>query len=182
MEHPALGLARNEVRLAPYHPAWKEEFQRIRELIHTAIPQLDKQQIQHIGSTAIEGIQAKPVLDIALGVTHLEVEAHQYESALRSIGFYRLKVERPDEIVFARFRDPSFEIKTHFIHMLPYRSEHWQDMLFFRDYMNTHAAARQEYEAVKKAFTKQKTEGIQEYTAHKEAYIQHIFQLRNAEQ
>ena len=181
MKHPSLGLARNEVRLVPHHPGWAEEFQRMRQKIHTVIPQLEEQSIQHIGSTAIQDIQSKPILDIAIGVMQLEMEASEYEDSLRSIGFYRLKVERPDEIVFAHFGDSSFEIKTHFIHMLPYDSEHWKDMLFFRDYMNTHAAARQEYEAVKKAFTGQNAEGIQEYTAHKEAYIQHIFQLRNAE-
>jgi GrpB-like predicted nucleotidyltransferase (UPF0157 family) len=179
VNRPVLGLSRNEVKLVPHDPLWKVEFEQVREKIMQMIPELHTGQIEHIGSTAIADIQAKPVIDIALGVKGIFEQWHHYDEPLRAIGFYRLKVQREQEIVFARFTDSTYEVKTHFIHMIPLQGEHWNNMLFFRDYLNTHAQVRLEYEQLKQAF---KTEhgGIEEYTQHKEQWIQQIFAQRQA--
>lgn len=140
------------------------------------LPELPAQQIEHIGSTAIMDIQAKPVIDIALGIEDF-AEWHHAEPPLRTIGFYRLRVQREQEIVFARFTDSTYEVKTHFIHLIPFESEHWKNMLFFRDYLNAHAQIRIEYEQLKQSFPMEQG-GIEQYTQHKEQWIQHIFAKR----
>ncbi len=66
-----LGLKKNEVKIVPYDNEWKNEFIRARSMIieHTNI---HYDRIQHIGSTSIEGIQAKPVIDIIMGVDDID--------------------------------------------------------------------------------------------------------------
>lgn len=66
-----LGLKNNEVRLVEYSPKWRDEFERSKNLIldHTHIPE---NRIEHIGSTSIIGMSAKPIIDIVIGVDDLE--------------------------------------------------------------------------------------------------------------
>ncbi|WPP39378.1 GrpB family protein [Paenibacillus hunanensis] len=180
MNRPMLGLKRDEVKLVQHDPLWKEEFEQIQEQIMQVLPQLRTEQIQHIGSTAIMDIQAKPVIDIALGVEDFAEQRCHAEEPLRTIGFYRLRVQRQQEIVFARFTDSTYEVKTHFIHLIPFESEHWKNMLFFRDYLNAHAEMRMEYERLKQSFTMDQGD-IEQYTEHKEQWIQHIFTKRVAD-
>ncbi len=158
----------------------KKEFEQVQDQIMQVLPQLRTEQIQHIGSTAIMDIQAKPVIDIALGVEDFAEQSCHAEASLRTIGFYRLRVQRQQEIVFARFTDSTYEVKTHFIHLIPFDSEHWKNMLFFRDYLNAYAEVRMEYERLKQSFTMEQG-GIEQYTEHKEQWIQHIFAKRVAD-
>lgn len=180
MERPQLGLQPDQVLVVKHDPLWKHEFEQVRMELLQQLPFMSSDRIQHIGSTAIDGLQAKPIIDIALGVEEEEAQWSLYDPPLRTAGFYRLKVQRPQEAVFARFADAAFRVKTHFIHMIPYEGEHWRDMLFFRDYMNENEDARKQYAQLKMNFIAQQQHGIMEYTAYKEQYIQHIFALRKS--
>lgn len=172
-----LGTERNEVRLVEYDNAWVDEFKRVKEdlLGHTS---LTDSQIQHIGSTAIKGIRAKPIIDILVGVDSIESDTTELEKELRSCGFYRLKVNRQDEIVCAKFTDETFKFRTHYIHLTDINSDFWHDRLFFRDYLNANEDARREYERIKLRFTNKKSEGIEEYTGFKEAFVKDIYSKR----
>ncbi|WP_322905991.1 GrpB family protein [Paenibacillus campi] len=177
MNDPILGLKRGEVKLVDHDPRWKDEFGRVKQAIIVAIPQLDARQIEHIGSTAIIDMQAKPVIDIAFGVHWQPAYPDCYDAPLKSLGFYRLNVQREQEIVFAKFTDTTYAVKTHFIHMIPFEGEHWQNMLFFRDYLNTHRSVRIEYERLKQSFSIEHGD-INDYTAYKQQWIQSIFAKR----
>ncbi|WP_053368051.1 GrpB family protein [Bacillus sp. FJAT-27245] len=172
-----LGLESNEVRLVPYDPEWKNEFTKVkRELLqHT---DLQGQRIEHIGSTAITGIHAKPIIDILVGIEDISSVSDTLLKGFRDAGFYRLRVERPNEIVFAKFRDSSYQIKTHFIHLVDFHGVLWNNLIFFRDYLNSNEEAKREYEKLKLEYTKQTSQGINEYTDHKEAFVKKIFELR----
>ncbi len=177
MNRPILGLKRNEVKLVKHDPLWADEFLQVKQSIRQAIPEFLEQQIQHIGSTAILDIQAKPIIDIAIGIDWTTDDLERYNNPLQKLGFYRLKVERENEIVFARFTDSTFEVKTHFIHMIPYNGEKWRNMIFFRDYLNKNSSIRMEYEQLKTSFDINHG-GIQEYTSYKEQWVQEIFAKR----
>ena len=58
-------------------------------------------------------------------------------------------MERPGEIVLAKFTDETYEVKTHFIHMVDFEKELWRNQLFFRDYLNSNEKAREEYMNIK---------------------------------
>ncbi|GAB2497723.1 hypothetical protein GCM10008929_18240 [Alkalibacterium psychrotolerans] len=168
-----LGLKRNEVRLANHDDGWKEEFEQVKADIVKSTS-LNPHQIEHVGSTAIKEIMAKPVIDIVVGIESLEADLTELIKNLKDFGFYRLRVERPNEIVFAKFTDETFESKTHFIHLTEYKGTLWNDLIFFRDYLNAHPAARKEYEKIKTTFLADNSEGIAEYTDSKEAFVKQI--------
>jgi GrpB-like predicted nucleotidyltransferase (UPF0157 family) len=172
-----LGLKKNEVKIVPYDSEWKNEFIRVHSEIieHTNI-QFDC--IQHIGSTSIEGIQAKPVIDILMGVDDINNISDSFFKAMRKAGFYRLRVERPSEIVFAKFTDDTFEVKTHFVHLVNYQGDKWCELLFFRDYLNANEDIKRQYEKLKLNFLNSKLKGIDEYTSYKEQFVQSIFDKR----
>lgn len=168
-----LGLKRNEVRLVNHDDGWKEEFRQVKaDIVKSTI--LGPQQIEHVGSTAINEIMAKPVIDIVAGIESLEGDLTELIKNLKDCGFYRLRVERPNEIVFARFTDETFESKTHFIHLTEYKGTLWDDLIYFRDYLNAHPAARKKYEKIKTIFVQDNSEGIAEYTDSKEAFVKQI--------
>lgn len=173
-----LGIAKNQVKLVDYDPYWNILFKEIKTSI-CAVTSLQEFRVQHIGSTAISNIKSKPVIDILLGVDHLD-QVDIYDEYLKTIGFYRLKVQRENEYVYAKFKDTTFEIKTHFIHMVPFESDIWKNLIFFRDYLNSHPEKKIEYQTIKQSFVNFQSEGIQEYTAHKEAFIKNIFTLRHS--
>lgn len=171
-----LGLKRNEVRLVPHNQEWIEEFLRVKKDI-VRETRLEPYRIEHIGSTAIRGIEAKPIIDILIGIDNLDYIEDALFKGLKKTGFLRLKVIREAEIVLAKFTDDSFEEKTHFIHLVEYQGRKWTDLIFFRDYMNSNELARKEYEEIKKSFVRHKQEGINEYTAKKESFVNKICAL-----
>lgn len=172
-----LGTGRNEVRLVEHDNAWEDEFKSVKKnlLEHTS---LTDNQIEHIGSTAIKGILAKPIIDILVGVDSIESDTTELEKELRTCGFYRLRVNRQDEIVFAKFTDETFKIRTHYIHLTDINSDFWHNRIFFRDYLNAKDDAKKEYERIKLNFTDGKSEGIEEYTDFKEAFVKDIYSKR----
>ena len=172
-----LGLNRDEVRLDDYTPEWSDEFERIRSSI-SENTNVTEDRIEHIGSTAVIGMNAKPIIDILVGVDDITNFNENIISGLKNIGFLRLKVQRPNEIVFARFTDETYMVKTHYIHLVEYRKEMWNNLVFFRDYLNSNEYARLEYLMVKKDYLAESSTGVNEYTKHKEDFVKKIFSLR----
>ncbi|MBP2966722.1 GrpB family protein, partial [Acinetobacter baumannii] len=114
MIHIKLGLKNNEVVIVPYNQEWEIEFNRVRQEILKNI-NLNCNRIEHVGSTAIKGIKAKPIIDILIGVDDISKLEDSFFNQLKKLGFYRLRVQKHDEIVCAKFIDDTFEIKTHII-------------------------------------------------------------------
>ena len=172
-----LGLKKDEVKIVPYDVNWKGEFERVKESVLHVL-NVHESQIEHIGSTSIEGIKAKPIIDILLGVENLECINRDFEKALHSIGFYRLRVERENEVVFAKFADEGFEIKTHFIHAVTFNGQLWKNLIFFRNYLNDNEEEKKAYENIKEAYLQHRSVGVNDYTNFKEEFVQRIFSKR----
>lgn len=172
-----LGLKNNEVRLIEYSPKWKDEFKRSKNLIldHTHI---QENRIEHIGSTSIIGMSAKPIIDIVIGVDDLEKVDKTLFKELEKVGFFRLKVNRPNEIVLAKFLDESYKVKTHFIHLVEYEKDLWHNLIFFRDYLNSNKEAREKYLDIKKKYVSKSSTGIIDYTNYKENFVKEIYKKR----
>ncbi len=172
-----LGLKRDEVRLVEYTDEWNEEFIRIKkELVNYT--ELDADRIEHIGSTAIRGMSAKPVIDILIGVDNYGKLNKSFFKALQRSGFLRLKVERDGEIVLAKFTDETYMEKTHFVHLVNYKDEIWNHLIFFRDYLNTHESARKDYLEIKEKYLSMSSRGINEYTDYKESFVHEILEQK----
>lgn len=172
-----LGLNKNEVKLVSYSDEWKVYFNQAKKDILKSLD-ISPAAIEHIGSTAIHGIMAKPIIDIVVGVEDITKLEKQFFKDLQQVGFLRLRVERPEEIVLARFRDDTYQAKTHFIHLVDIEGNLWKNLIFFRDYLNENASEREAYLQLKQDYIQHSNTGINDYTNQKEAFVRRIFGLR----
>ncbi|WP_225743285.1 GrpB family protein [Marinilactibacillus sp. Marseille-P9653] len=166
-----LGLKKNDLRLSPYDPSWEKAFMNIKKQIIDCTA-LKPDRIQHIGSTSIVGMPAKPIIDIMVGIDSLKQIDAKLFTQLKEAGFLRLKVEKPDEIVLARFTDKSYSVKTHFIHLVEKDSKKWNDLLFFRNHLNQNSQAKEAYKELKQELVVQPGMEIQSYTEICQRYFE----------
>lgn len=151
-----LGLKRGTVALCPHEKTWEQEAQstilRLKAILGDAA-----REIQHVGSTAVPGIMAKPIIDIAVAADDLE-SILALQDALQTAGFYyRPKAGPPEQLLFAcgSYYDGTGDMQTHFVHIVRTGSKEWSDYINFRDYLNATPAAAKEYEALKVSLARQ---------------------------
>jgi len=172
-----LGLQRGEIKLVDSQVGWKEEFLKTQKEIHDAT-EIANNRIEHIGSTSINGIKAKPMIDIAVGVEDINNVPPNIFKGLQEISFYRLRVVLENEIVLAKFdNNETFDIKTHIIHLIDYRGEKWDDLISFRDKLNSSAELRREYEELKAIYIQNETGNMDDYTNYKESFILKVLRI-----
>lgn len=171
-----LGLERDEVRILPYDKSWKYEFQNTKNNIKSIINISDKR-IEHIGSTAIYKMDSKPIVDIVLGVDSFDSVNKEFEKDLYKIGFLRLKIEKDNEIIFAKFKDEDYKIRTHYLHILIYKDKLWQDFIKFRDILNSQKDLKEEYRNIKLNYSKNKNYGIVDYTNSKKDFVKKVLEI-----
>lgn len=173
-------MRNDEVVLVTYDKAWAKEFEQAKEAL-LCVTNLLSEQIEHIGSTSIQGMRAKPIIDLLIGVEDLTCLEKAFFKNLSKVGFHRLRVERPDEIVCAKFTDDTFQTKTHFIHLVQYKGQKWQELLFFRDFLRANAEAKKQYEQLKLSFFETGLHGIAAYTDYKEGFVKSILAKRRVD-
>src|SRR5699024_806916 len=123
-------------------------------------------------------MMAKPIIDIVIGVNDITNIDRNVFRGLKKTGFLRLKVERPNEIVLAKFTDDTYKEKTHFIHLVDYNKELWKNYIFFRDYWNANDVVRKKYEKVKLELLEQKSGRIETNTDYKEQFVKDKYAKR----
>lgn len=163
----ALGVASGQVRLAAHSPAWAAQFEQERHRIEAALG-LFAIDVQHVGSTAVPGLQAKPILDIAIAVAtpHASAQAVQ---RLGAIGYGDLGWRSAQAGHLLERTGPRG--RTHCIHLLPLASPHFHDYLLVRDHLRSNLAARAEYQVVKRTLAQQHPQDRRAYTAAKSAEV-----------
>jgi GrpB-like predicted nucleotidyltransferase (UPF0157 family) len=174
-----LGLERGVVRLEPHTPRWAQLYARERARLAAALGAhvLD---IQHVGSTAIPGILAKPILDLAVAVASFEA-ATVCIAPLEALGYaYRGENGIPRRHYFV-LRAPDGETTLVHVHMLEIGSAEWENHLLFRDYLRSHPQEAQAYQALKQQLTAQLRHDRAAYTEGKAAFIARILELARAE-
>lgn len=163
--HSVLGLERNVVRLDDYTPLWIELYREEAERIRAAIGHLIID-LQHIGSTAIPGIKAKPILDLMAGVARLH-EALLCRTPLEALGYdYAAHAGVAHDYVFGKG-----VVRTHLLHVVEYESAEWTNHLRFRDRLRNDRELAQEYERLKEELSRKFSENRAEYTSAKSKFI-----------
>jgi GrpB-like predicted nucleotidyltransferase (UPF0157 family) len=163
-----LGLQRGIVRLLDYTPLWDELYQEEEKRIRAAIGYLIID-IQHIGSTAIPGIKAKPILDIMVGVARLG-DALLCQAPLEALGYdYIAHAGLTNDYVFGKG-----VARTHYIHVVGYESPEWTNPLRFRDRLRKDAKLAQEYERLKEELKERFGNAPAEYTSEKLRFIREV--------
>ena len=143
----SLGLRRGEVRLAVADPAWPVIFNLLAAELWPHLPD-SVVAVEHIGSTAVPGLVAKPILDLAIGV-RADTDPAEPTSALQDFGFL-LRGEEPgprlDRNFGLEFDD---RVRSVNAHLVEYGAEEWRAYLTFRDRLRSDPDARDEYARTK---------------------------------
>lgn len=166
----ALGLASNRLVLQPHNSEWaqlfEEESARLRSTLKDFV--LD---IQHVGSTSIPGIPAKPILDIAIAVADFE-EAKRCIALIEALGYtYRGEQGIPQRHYFVKGMS---DARTHHLHMNEVHSSDWQQQIAFRDTLRQHADLAQAYAALKLRLAEQFPTDRAAYTEAKSGFISRV--------
>ncbi len=165
----------DEVVIVEYDPRWpnmfEEEEARIAEVLSRALVVC----IEHIGSTAVSGLAAKPIIDLLVSV-HSLVEAKQVAvSPLKELGYaYWLNNPDPQRMFFVKGLPPNSP-RTHHIHIIESDSI-LRERLLFRDYLREHPDEAFRYAQLKRHLAQQFLTDREAYTSGKTEYIQSIMQ------
>ncbi|QIB75471.1 GrpB family protein [Halogeometricum borinquense] len=165
-----VGLARGTVKLESHRTEWKDRYEKeVNRLTEIAGDRL--LDFEHIGSTAISGMPAKPIIDLLAVVRNLEegkdltpvLEAHGYEY-------------RPDDDVGGRlfFAKGPRENRTYYLSLAEQNSDFFEEKVAFREYLREHAAVADEYASLKRNLAEQYPETRETYTANKGAFIESV--------
>ena len=158
------------VHIVPYDALWPGQFEQERLLLYRIIGEWVNGGIEHVGSTAVPGLDAKPVIDVMAGVLSLEASRDAI-SVLERNG-YSYAPYRPD--VMHWFCKPSFAFRTHHLHLVPYQSRLWKERLAFRDYLRSHSDVAREYAQLKYQLAEQYRFDREAYTEAKSEFIQRV--------
>ena len=179
MDPSTIGLERAVVRLEAHNPEWARLYERERARLSAALGThvLD---LQHVGSTAIPGIVAKPILDIAAAVRSFEAAFVCIEPIV-ALGYaYYGENGIPRRHYFVR-RDPVSGQAIIHLHMNELGGPDWENQILFRDYLIAHPEAAAQYSALKRDLAAQYPHDREAYTEAKAPFIEHVLRLARAE-
>lgn len=145
-----LGLKRGTVELCEHEKEWEIEAQNTIFCLKNILGNIARD-IQHIGSTSIPSIKAKPIIDIAVAVDDFNAVL-ALEKELKAEGFYyRPKSDLGEQLLFAAgsLYEGIGDLQTHFIHIVKTGSMDWINYINFRDYLNSTPEIAKEYEDLK---------------------------------
>jgi len=166
-----LGLKHGINTIEDHDPEWSRAFLEERARIDAAIGTVARG-IEHYGSTAVEGLKAKPILDILVGVAPLD-EWISCKHPLETLGYdYAENAGVPGHHIFGRGRDRSE--RTHLVHVVEFGGDSWRSNLAFRDALNADPTLRAEYLRIKEQALMLAPEGRAKYNELKHAFIEGV--------
>jgi GrpB-like predicted nucleotidyltransferase (UPF0157 family) len=163
-------VAGEPIRLVSYEPSWPARFEEERAALADAIGSRATGRIHHVGSTAVPGLDAKPIIDILVGVDSLEASQACFDP-LAKLG-YLYAPYRADEMHW--FCKPHPSRRTHHLHLIPTDSRRFHDELAFRDRLRASPEAAEEYVALKHDLAERFVDDREAYTDAKVDFIRRI--------
>lgn len=173
----SIGLRIGTVAVEQHNIQWKTSAQELIDNLKNILKD-DIIDAQHIGSTSIKSICAKPIIDIVVGVSDFDKIMQHNEELLRNGIVYR-REDHPGQHLYV-CGDLENDIQTHYIHVVIFESKAWNNYLNMRDYLNAHEEDAKKYSDLKKQLAKEYPEDRIAYTNSKSAFIEMI--LRKADE
>ena len=165
------GRERRSIELVAYDASWPSRFERERARIGAALGAI-AQRIDHIGSTAVPGLQAKPIIDIQVGVGDPDSEA-TYLPPLQAAG-YRLRVREPRHRML---RTPGLDVH---VHVCASGGDWERRHLLFRDWLRVEQADADLYAEVKRVLAARDWDDMNEYANAKTETVLSILERAEA--
>lgn len=160
----------DQIILVDYDPNWPKLFEREAERIHSALGE-KVLQLEHVGSTSIPGLCAKPIIDIILAVEDSSDES-AYVPMLEKAG-YTLRIREPDWFEHRVFKGADPEVN---LHVFSKNVSEVDRMIRFRDWLRNNDSDRDKYAKEKRRLAQRKWKYVQDYADAKNAVIQEIME------
>ncbi|GAB4475620.1 MAG: hypothetical protein OHK0057_23570 [Thermoflexibacter sp.] len=177
-----------KVEIVPHNPLWKSKFLEIKGEVQNILSVLSPK-IEHIGSTSIDELWAKPVIDVLVGID--EINLDETTVLLKNTSYVYVKAfteEMPERRFFIRLKD-GYDFKQEIttvsqideninsnkiahIHIVGHNSEFWFRHMAFREYLKAHQNAKEEYQQLKKKLSEVEWNHPFEFNEAKSAFIQ----------
>lgn len=161
-----------KIIIEPYNSKWKFEFEKESKLLLNSIKEKNTK-IEHIGSTSIIGLGAKPIIDIMIGIEDFS-SANNHIETIVDLGYeYVSKFE--NVMPYRRFfTKESGGKRTHHIHMVQLETEFWDRHLRFRDHLRSNIEDRNKYLKLKLSLAEKEWNNGNEYADAKSEFIKQI--------
>lgn len=165
-----LGLKRGTVEIAAYNPDWVVAFEIEKNNLERVIGEYVSA-IEHIGSTAVPKLAAKPIIDMVAAVDDLSV-CTQLTEPLKELGYEFIPERVFEDRVF--FTKGPRDNRTHYLSFVVKNSRGWTEPIAFRDYLRSHPIERKKYQALKEKLAEQYPNDRALYTQSKDTFIKEI--------
>jgi GrpB-like predicted nucleotidyltransferase (UPF0157 family) len=166
-----------KVEVVPHDPNWPIAFESESQQVKIALGE-NVVAIHHIGSTSISTIHAKPIIDLLIEVGDI-AKVDDRNSQMQALGYECMSEFGIPARRFFR-KDNAAGVRTHHIHTFEVDSAQVKRHIAFRDYLNAHPAAAQQYSELKQELAKQYPNDIQGYMDGKSGFI-HTIDLKAVE-
>ena len=164
-----LGVPKNRVLLLPYNEKWVDEYSKVKELFMEMFPN-EIVSIEHVGSTSIPEIMAKPMLDVA--IVFKDITEQVFQKMKENNYLYYGEVASGKYLFILRGEN---EISLQHIHC--YKSKDltlFYEQIQFRDFLRTHSKQAKEYEELKLSLSKMYFDDRKKYTVGKQTFFDKI--------
>jgi len=166
-----IGLKRHTVKLVPHDDSWSIIFEETKKELLNLIGHLILD-IQHVGSTSIKNIKAKPIIDVVILVDNLNV-INQMINILEKNGYeYRGDGGDDGGYLFVKCSEP--DIRTNHIHIVQKNDIQWDNYLYFRDKLNSDQQIAKQYNNLKEQLENKYKDNRKEYTKAKNDFINKV--------
>lgn len=162
------------ITLVEYDPHWPKAFEREANRIRSVLGS-KALQIEHVGSTSVSGLCAKPIIDMLL-VVEDSADELSYVPELEAAG-YILRIREPEWFEHRLFKGTDIDIN---LHVFSVGTPEIDRMLRFRDWLRSNEPDRDKYAQVKRRLAKNKWHHVQHYADAKTSIIQEIMERANA--
>lgn len=156
------------ISLVPHNDRWNNQYAEMETFLSDKLSSYDITRISHIGSTAINGILAKNIVDILLEIACSE-DIEKVADTMQNNGFLLMSKEKGRISLNYGYTPMGFAEKVYHLH-IRYAGDN--DELYFRDYMNDHPGIATAYEALKLYLCKKYKNNRDAYTAEKTDFIE----------
>ena len=163
----------SRVTVLPYDKAWKSAFEAIKAEVEAALGELAVA-VEHVGSTSVEGMSAKPCIDLDVVIADYGVFPEAV-ARLADVGYVHegnLGIEGREAFDYAA----KPHLCKHHLYVCPMDSPELRRHVVFRDYLRAHPEAAAAYSAVKEEAARLYPDDIDGYVAHKEGIIAELYQ------
>lgn len=163
---------KKHVVVEPYDEAWKDDFAAIRDELEAVLNGLVLR-IEHVGSTSVEGLSAKPVIDIDVVISD-RIILPEVISALESIGYsHEGDLGIPGREAFKY--EGKDHLKKHHLYVCTQDAEELKRHITFRDYLRSDPDAVAEYSRIKEEGARLYPDDIDKYIEHKSPFIESVY-------